>query len=78
HLEIKQLGFIETVRGENAFKAGPRLTTALDSTTMYDKVKAKLIEFLVNENDEKHRHAKNLFLPEKNEIKEDTDYESVS
>lgn len=75
---LKQLGFIETVRGESAYKAGPRLTTALDSTTMYDKVKTKLIEFLVNENDEKHRHAKNLILPEIKKIKEDTDYESVS
>lgn len=75
---LKQLGFIETVWGESAFKAGPRLSTALDSSIMYDKVKAKLIEFLVNENDEKHRGVKNLFFPEMKEIKEDTDYESVS
>jgi hypothetical protein len=75
---LKQFGFIETVRGEGAFKAGPRLSTAIDSTTMYDKVKGKMIEFLVNENDERHRAVKNLFSQEDEKMKEESDYESAS
>lgn len=74
---LKQLGFIETVRGEGAYKAGPRLTTALDSITMYEKIKGKIIEFLVNENEEQHRAVKDLFLKEDEGTEEESDYESA-
>jgi hypothetical protein len=75
---LRQYGFIETVRGEGAYKAGPRLSTAIDSTIMYERVKGKMIDFLVREHDETHMKVKDTFDEQYKEMEGEIQNESAS
>ncbi len=46
---LRQYDFVRTVWGKNELKAGPRLTTSLDSFTMYNRLKDRLIDFIGKE-----------------------------
>ncbi|WP_052520315.1 hypothetical protein [Aneurinibacillus migulanus] len=62
---LRQYNFIKTVWGQkNTIAAGPRLTTAIDSMTMYDLVRENILNFLIIENEdskqELEKELKNL------------------
>lgn len=48
---LKQQGFILGVRGTTSMIAGPRLSTAVDNSKLYEQVRKHVIDLLINETD---------------------------
>ncbi|ATF15795.1 hypothetical protein A616_28740 [Brevibacillus brevis X23] len=58
---LRQYDFIQNVWGQNAIKAGPRLTTSLDSHVMYNRLKNRLVDFIGREMEEQKQAFINSF-----------------
>jgi len=70
---LRQYDFIRPVWGQSELQAGPRLTTALDCSTMYDRLRNSMIDFLIDENLRQQHQVNEMFeqhmgyMPEREE-----------
>ncbi|MEE4570754.1 hypothetical protein V2U94_24365 [Paenibacillus polymyxa] len=74
---LKQQGFIQGIRGKSSIIAGPRLSTAIDNSRLYEHIRKNVNELLIEETKYVHEKTSDQILQAKTKGKEADNREQI-